>query len=151
LLTPRPSGIEQRMRRLPLQSPGVCAYLAVKRPIPAPYLRFLLPRTGEPIRLLVAPSAVTPDLERQGWWAARLIAPMAHAEAETGGEAAQRARLERVLSESWWKEIVGEHRVLATRIPMEWGREFGLYRDSMNPVMTAAFMRQGRFAHRSPF
>ena len=39
---------------------------------------------------------------------------------------------------------------MATRIPAEWGRGYNLYRDSMNPVMTAAFMRAGRLAHRSP-
>jgi phytoene dehydrogenase-like protein len=29
--------------------------------------------------------------------------------------------------------------------------EFTLYRDSMNPVMTARLMRQGRLSHRSPY
>ena len=61
-----------------------------------------------------------------------------------------RPRLEKVLSEVWWKDHVGEYRVLATRVPAEWGREYYLYRESMNPVMTAAFMRAGRMAHRSP-
>jgi phytoene dehydrogenase-like protein len=41
--------------------------------------------------------------------------------------------------------------VLHVRTPAEWGAEFGLHRDSMNPVMTAAFMRAGRLAHRSPY
>ena len=40
--------------------------------------------------------------------------------------------------------------MLATRTPRQWGAEFHLYRDSMNPVMTAKFMREGRLAHRSP-
>ena len=31
---------------------------------------------------------------------------------------------------------------------MEWGSQHNLYRDSMNPVMTAKFMRAGRLAHR---
>ena len=39
--------------------------------------------------------------------------------------------------------------MLATRIPAEWGAQYNLYRDSMNPVMTAQFMRAGRLAHRS--
>ena len=44
-----------------------------------------------------------------------------------------------------------DFRVLATRVPAEWGAHYHLYRDSMNPVMTAAFMRAGRLAHRSPY
>jgi phytoene dehydrogenase-like protein len=40
---------------------------------------------------------------------------------------------------------------VATRIPAEWGAQYHLYRDSMNPVMTARFMRAGRLAHRSPY
>lgn len=42
-------------------------------------------------------------------------------------------------------------KILATRIPAEWGAQYHLHRDSMNPVMTAAFMRQGRLPHRSLF
>jgi phytoene dehydrogenase-like protein len=32
-----------------------------------------------------------------------------------------------------------------------WGAQFHLYANSMNPTMTARFMRAGRLAHRSPF
>jgi phytoene dehydrogenase-like protein len=56
-----------------------------------------------------------------------------------------------VLAEPWWREHVAELRILATRIPAEWGAEYHLHRDSMNPVMTARFMRAGRIAHRSPW
>ena len=94
---------------------------------------------------------MAPEEERNGWWPARLIAPMRHAEAEEGGPEKQREYLQRILGESWWKEYAPEHRVLAARIPAEWGSEFHLHRDSMNPVMTASFMRAGRLAHRSPF
>ena len=38
----------------------------------------------------------------------------------------------------------------SVQAPAEWGAEYALHRDSMNPVMTAAFMRRGRLAHRSP-
>jgi phytoene dehydrogenase-like protein len=87
---------------------------------------------------------------RDDWQPARLLAPMAHAAAEQGGPAGQRAYLERVLAEDWWRDGIAEHRVVATRIPAEWGAQYHLYRDSMNPVMTARFMREGRLAHRSP-
>jgi phytoene desaturase len=140
----------ERLKQLPLQSPGVCAYLAVRGAPRQPYLRFLLPGGGQLCRLLVRPAMVDPDVRRGDWEPARLIAPMAHAEAEHGGAAGQSAYLQRVLAEDCWREGIAEYRVVATRIPAEWGQQYHLYRDSMNPVMTARFMRQGRLAHRSP-
>jgi phytoene dehydrogenase-like protein len=76
---------------------------------------------------------------------------MDHAEAERLGRDGQQQYLDRIVEEPWWRENVGDFRVLATRTPVQWGSEFHLYRDSMNPVMTARFMRAGRFAHRSPY
>jgi phytoene dehydrogenase-like protein len=141
---------QDRLRRLPLQSPGVCAYLAIKGSVRPPYLRFFLPGNGQLCRLLIRPAVVDPACAREGWQPARLLAPMAHADAEAGGETGQRAYLERILGEEWWREGIDEYRIVTTRIPQEWGRNYYLYRDSMNPVMTAAFMREGRLAHRSP-
>lgn len=151
LLPETPVRARRKLADLPLQSPGVCAYLAVRGSMPPPYLRFRLLGDGEPCRLLVTPSAVTGGSSRDGWSAARLIVPMDHRAAQAGGEKAQSELLDRVLSEPWWKEHVSDHRVLATRIPAEWGRCFHLYSDSMNPVMTARFMRKGRLSHRSPY
>lgn len=139
----------ERLKKLPLQSPGVIAYLAVKGRIRPPYLRFNLP-ANELCRVLVAPSVLAPETERDGWWPARLIAPMRFAEAESS-EQRQREYLSRILEESWWRALIEEHRVIATRTPAEWGREFTLYRDSMNAVMTARLMRRGRLSHRSPY
>ena len=116
-----------------------------------PYLRFRLPGNGELCRLLVTPSAVVEGLENDGWAPARLIAPMAYDEAKRLGSSGQKAYLERVLAEPWWREHVGEARVLETRTPTDWGTACHLYRQSMNPVMTARLMRTGRLAHRSPF
>jgi 1-hydroxycarotenoid 3,4-desaturase len=147
--TPRPA--RERLKRLPLQSPGVCAYLAVRGAVRPPYLRFLLPGRGERCRLLVTPGVMEPALEREGWYPARLLGPMAHARAQALGPSGQRDYLERLLAEDWWREGIEEVRVLATRTPAEWGAEYHLYQDSMNPVMTARFMRAGRLAHRSPY
>jgi phytoene dehydrogenase-like protein len=58
--------------------------------------------------------------------------------------------MDQFLAEPWWQENITAFRVLHKRTTFEWGREYTLYRDSMNPVMTAQFMRQGRLAHRSP-
>ena len=56
-----------------------------------------------------------------------------------------------ILAEPWWRVGLSDVRVLATRIPAQWGAEFHLYGNSMNPVMTAHLMRAGRMAHRSPY
>lgn len=139
-------------RNLPLQSPGVCAYLAVKGTPKPPYLRFRLRKENDGCRLLVTPGVVDPKLEQNGWYPARLIAPMAHARAESGGEAGQREFLHRVVEqESWWRELFDDVRILQTRIPNEWGSQFHLHQNSMNPVMTSKFMLTGRIAHRSPW
>jgi phytoene dehydrogenase-like protein len=75
---------------------------------------------------------------------------MLYEQAQRDGPTGQREYLERLLAENWWRDGVEEFRVLATRIPAQWGAAYHLYRDSMNPVMTAKFMRAGRLAHRSP-
>lgn len=135
--TPEP--FARRLRALPLQAPGVCVYLAVEGDPGPPYLRFRLPPEGL-CRLLVAGEAGT----------ARLIGPVDHAWAEGAGPEGQRAYLDRLLAEEWWKPVFSSWRVAASRIPSEWGAGFHLHRAAMNPVMTARFMRQGRLAHRSP-
>ncbi|MGV3719765.1 MAG: phytoene desaturase family protein, partial [Actinomycetota bacterium] len=149
LLEGAPAPVRESLQRLPLQSPGVCAYLAVRGAPRPPYLRFQLP-PGELCRLLITPAIHAPELVREGWSPARLLAPMRHADAESGGAEGQNHYLERILDEPWWREDWDDVRVLERRIPAEWGREFGLYRESMNPVMTARYMRAGRLAHRSP-
>src|SRR5207248_1175325 len=105
---------------------------------------------GALCRLLILPGVPVPELERDGWLPARLLAPMAYSQAADGGPEGQRAYLDAVLNEDWWRTHVAEYRVVATRIPAEWGTQYHLYRDSMNPVMTARLMRAGRLAHRSP-
>lgn len=143
---------QRYFRNLPLQSPGVCVYLAVKGTPKPPYLRFRLHKEDDGCRLLVTPGVVDPELENDGWYPARLIAPMAHVRAESGGEAGQRDFLHRVVElEQWWRESFDDVRVLQTRIPNEWGSQFNLHNNSMNPVMTSQFMLTGRVAHRSPW
>ncbi len=144
-----PARFQARLKSLPLQSPGACAYLAIRGSSLPNYLRFHLPGGGSLCRLLIRPSLIRPGCERDGWAPARLIAPMLHADAERLGPDGQREFLGHVLDDPWWHEAAGEFRVLRTRVPADWGREFHQHRDSMNPVMTARFMRQGRLAHRS--
>jgi phytoene dehydrogenase-like protein len=139
-----------RFARLPLQSPGVCAYLAVRSSAASSYLRFRVPGGNELCRLLISP-AVMNEAPLDGWQTARLLAPLSYEDAARGGDAGQRDYLDRVLAESWWRNGVGEIRVLHKRSAIEWGAEYNLYANSMNPVMTARFMRAGRFSHRSPY
>ena len=146
-----PARSHRLLNNLPLQSPGVCAYLAVKGSLEPPYLRFHLYDEPDGCRLLVQPGVLEPELMRDGWSPVRLIAPLCHQRAEAGGETQQRAFLTRVLEEKWWRTRFKEVRVLATRIPQEWGNAYHLFHVSMNPVMTPEFMRAGRLAHRSPW
>jgi phytoene dehydrogenase-like protein len=150
LLDRKESSSKQRCEKLPLQSPGVCAYLAVKGKMEPPYLRFLLPGGEERCRLLIRPGVMNPGEKQSEWYPARLLGPMDHARAQRMGPVGQTEYLEKLLEEKWWREGIEEYRVLARRTPSEWGREYSLARDSMNPVMTAKFMREGRLAHRSP-
>jgi phytoene dehydrogenase-like protein len=150
LLDDTPPGLRTRLEQLPLQSPGVAAYLAVRGTITPPYLRFYLPGGDERCRCLVMPGVMEPTVHRDGWYPARLIVPMDHARAEAAGPEGQQRYLDAILAESWWREQIADYRVLATRTPAQWGGEYHLFRNSMNPVMTAAFMRAGRLAHRSP-
>ena len=151
LLEGTPGPARTRLKKLPLQSPGACAYLAVRGETTQPYLRFKLPGNGELCRLLVMPAVVVPELKKDGWFPARIISPMRHEVAERLGVEGQRDYLQQLLEERWWREGVDEYRVVATRVPSEWGAQYNLYRNSMNPVMTAGFMRAGRLAHKSPY
>ena len=143
-----PAPEKERLQQLPLQSPGTCVYLAVRGRQPPYYVRFKLRGTG--CTAFVQPGLLDPALGQEGWYPARLISPLAHAEATRLGADGQYRLMEEQLAEPWWQEGIAEYRVLHRRTTFEWGRDYNLYRDSMNPVMTAQLMRKGRLAHRSP-
>lgn len=134
---------------LPLQSPGVCIYLAVKGRNPPYYIRFKL--KGKTCVAFVQPGLMDPGLEREGWFPARMIAPLDHESASAMGAGDQDKLMDAMLGDSWWQAGISAYRVLHRRTTYAWGQEFNLYRDSMNPVMTSRFMLKGRIAHRSPF
>ena len=143
-----PAPAKEKLLRLPLQSPGTCVYLAVRGRQPPYYVRFKLRGTG--CTAFVQPGLLAPELCQDGWFPARLISPLPHPEAAALGAEGQHQLMDEQLAEPWWQAGIGEYRVLHRRTTFEWGREYNLYRDSMNPVMTAQLMRQGRLAHRSP-
>jgi phytoene dehydrogenase-like protein len=150
LLDETPQRARTKLAKLPLQSPGVCVYLEIKGTVRPIYLRFHRPRTGL-CQLLVMPGAIVPEQSHDGRYPARLIAPMKHEDACCAGPDGQRRFLDSLLEQRWWREGLDEVRVLDARIPSEWGSRHHLFEDSMNPVMTASFMRAGRLAHRSPY
>jgi phytoene dehydrogenase-like protein len=143
-----PAPEKAKLQKLPLQSPGTCAYLAVRgRQLPY-YIRFKLRGAG--CTAFVQPGLLAPELAQDGWYPARLISPLAHAEADALGAEGQRELIDQQLAEPWWQEGISEYKVLHRRTTFEWGRDYNLYRDSMNPVMTSRLMLKGRLAHRSP-
>lgn len=146
LLDPPVEALVRATADLPLQSPGVAAYLHADVRADVPFLSFWLPGGGEKCRVLVHAGAV--DDTRRG--TLRLVSPTDHAWAERAARDGQGAQLDRLLAEPWWRDGVADVHVVATRVPVEWGASFHLWRDSMNPTMTAAFMRRGRLAHHSP-
>lgn len=148
LLQPAPAAARRWLGSLPLQSPGICAYLRVRGEPRPPYLRFRL--GGEGCQLLVATGLLDGQRSR-GAWPARLLAPMDHAWAQREGPEGQRMYLDRLLAETWWREGLSDVEVVERRVPASWGTEFHLHRDAMNPAMTARLMRAGRLAHRSPY
>ncbi len=151
LLPSLSAAIKEKMARLTLQSPGICAYLAVRGTISSPYLKFSLSDEQDACRLFITPTVMEPELVLNDRHPARLLMPLDHGRAAAMGVAGQTAILERLLAEKWWQEGITDFKVLQTRTPAQWGADFHLYNNSMNPVMTASFMRAGRLAHRSPY
>jgi phytoene dehydrogenase-like protein len=143
-----PAPEKEKLQKLPLQSPGTCAYLAVRGRQPPYYIRFKLRGAG--CTAFVQPGLLAPELAQDGWYPARLISPLAHADADALGAEGQRELIGQQLAEPWWQEGISEYKVLHRRTTFEWGRDYNLYRDSMNPVMTSRLMLKGRLAHRSP-
>ena len=149
-LLDRPSRATEHLKHLPLQSPGVCAYLALRGRISPPYLRFKLGKPDEKCRLLIQPSVVT-SRHSNG----RVASCSSHVtyglrSRSRIGHRGQLDYLDRLLEEEWWLKDFTDVRVLAKRTAQQWGSDYNLYANSMNPVMTTRFMRQGRVRHRSP-
>lgn len=140
LLDSTPATTKARLQRLPLQSPGACAYIRARSSAGQPYLRFRLASDPRCVLLVVPPG---------GEGTARLILPIAYERARSMSRDEQLVLLRQALGEEWWREGLTDVEVLLERTPSDWGSEYMLYRDSMNVVMSAAMMRRGRIAHRS--
>jgi phytoene dehydrogenase-like protein len=137
-----------RIKALPLQSPGFCVYLRCRGTPPDFYLRFLL--QAQACTVFVCPAAI---FGRGGdsSWQARLIRPLRHGSPLELSPEQQRTEIESLLKSDWWRKGIDDFEVLQVRTTLDWTCDFYLYERSMNPVMTAQFMRRGRFPHRSPW
>ena len=127
-----PNRVREKLRAMPLQSPGLCAYLTA-RSSEGPYLRF---RVNRGLQLRVA---------REG--TVRMIMPFDR----NTSEEQQSAELQRMLDDPWWRDGLRDVKLVHSRTVRGWGREMHLYRDSMNLAMTRRVMLRGRLAHRSPW
>jgi phytoene desaturase len=145
-----PEAVRERVRALPLQSPGLCAYVSARGRASESYLRFRLDETGMPT-LAVCPAATAVATNAASRFPMRLIAPMDHETAVQLGEAGQSDELQKMLEQTWWKDGLMDVQVVACRTSRQWGRDMHLYRDSMNPVMTRRLFLEGRMRHRSPW
>jgi phytoene dehydrogenase-like protein len=143
LEVPLPRRFTVFLDALPLQSPGVMAYALGRPRTKGEYLSFSL--HGQGCHALVRPAALGVGIQN-GWEPFRLIAPRHGQESQS-----DEARLGAILDETWWRNDFEEVKILEAIGSADWGERFFLYRNSMNPVMTPAFLRRGRFPHRCPY
>ena len=145
-----PDKVRTRLRKQPLQSPGMCAYMSAGGEPGTSYLSFRLDANNR-ARLRVSPAAVDPQSRSGSRFPVRVITPMQHEEAMRTGEEGQVAELQQMMNEVWWREGLSDPQIVASRTVRGWGEVMNLYRDSMNPAMTRSLMLRGRLAHRSPW
>ena len=151
LLDDSPLKYKNYLQALPLQSPGLCIYLKVKtRPSSTnPYLQFKLEKNIPTTIAFVNPGVLFE--QQDSYNQARIVAPLPHDVAEKMSKDDEIAIMEKLLAQTWWKKDILNYEVLHQRTSKDWGKDFNLYRNSMNPVMTASFMRKGRMPHKSRY
>ena len=152
LLDHVPAAYSQYLDALPLQSPGFCIYLKVKNKAgsSAPYLQFQLNKDIPTTVAFVNPSFLGYN-PSEPYHSARLIAPLPHHLAEKMSREEEMKMMFTITDQEWWRENLLDFEITHYRTSKDWGKDFHLYRNSMNPVMTAAFMRKGRIAHQSKY
>ncbi|MCI5055322.1 MAG: NAD(P)/FAD-dependent oxidoreductase [Flavobacteriales bacterium] len=139
---------KNQLTKMPLQSPGICVFLKVKGNPNQSYIQFKLERQLPNCKSFIMPSLVLPDNEE--WKPARLIFPLPHSYANKLTDEASLEHINAVLDQKWWQEGINDFEMIAYNTPGSWEQKFALYNRSMNPVMTAEFMRKGRMPHKSP-
>ena len=145
-----PSSYKKYIKELPLQSPGIAAYLHVKSKNhdELPYLQFCTTHKKLGTIAFTNPGNVLPTND---YHQARLVAPLDYAIAKNMSKEEQLILLDEQINASWWRKNIIDYKVIHKRTTQDWGQKFNLYKNSMNPVMTAEFMRKGRLPHKSPY
>ncbi len=148
LTQPRPR-LARSLAAMPLQSPGLALFGVAERSSSGPYLLFR--RTPEhpriPCRLSITPGAVHPDADQAA--VIRLLAPVRQQATPLDATAAV-ALLDELRNDPWLRARAPGFTERRALTPGDYGRSSTLYRDSMNPTMTASFMRRGRLPRRAP-
>lgn len=150
LIEETPPAFKNKIKSLPLQSPGICVFLRVKGQPTGSYIKFKLDSSIPTCKSFILPEIVT-QKNAKDWMIARLVFPLPHEFTLNLTDAACKTMIDVVLQETWWKAGITEFEILGYNTPSTWADKFSLYNKSMNPVMTAEFMRMGRMQHKSPF
>ncbi|PCJ64069.1 MAG: hypothetical protein COA58_13865 [Bacteroidetes bacterium] len=143
-----PKSYRNYINNLPLQSPGICVYLKVKtKPnTNSSYLKFNTTHDNLKSIAFVNPGTLSNSEEYRQ---ARLVAPLDYDLADKLSDDQQLELLDSIINEEWWRDDILDFEVVHKRTSRDWGKTFHLYKNSMNPVMTASFMRKGRIPHKS--
>lgn len=150
LIDETPAFFKNKLKTLPLQSPGICVFLRVKGRPEGSYIKFKLDKDTPTCKSFILPDLIT-QKNTGSWMNARLIFPLPHDLSLSLDDATCKKMIDEVLSESWWKAGITDFEVLSYNTPATWSEKFVLYNRSMNPVMTSQFMRMGRIHHKSPY
>ncbi len=145
-----PASYKRYIKKLPLQSPGIAAYLQVKskKKAPAPYLKFCTTHKSLSTIAFANPGNIETI---NGFHQARLVAPLDYEQAKKMSESEQLALINEQIDSPWWQENIDDFKIIHKRTTYDWGSKFHLHNNSMNPVMTAEFMRKGRMPHKSKY
>lgn len=150
LIKETPSSFVQKIKAFPLQSPGICVFLKIKGNPSGSYVKFQLEKEVPKCKSLIVPNIVL-NHEPGEWKTARLVFPLPHSLTQEMTATDYTNIIAAVLEEEWWKDGILDYEVLGYHTPESWGKQYLLYEQSMNPVMTAKFMRMGRMQHKSPY
>lgn len=150
LIEETPVSFKNKIKTLPLQSPGICVFLRVKGRPTGSYIKFKLEKEIPNCKSFILPDIIS-QKNTGGWMAARLVFPLPHEFTLTLSDADCKKMIDAILEETWWKEGITDFEVVSYNTPRTWSEKFVLYNKSMNPVMTSKFMRMGRIHHKSPY
>ncbi|HEX3759037.1 MAG TPA: NAD(P)/FAD-dependent oxidoreductase, partial [Kofleriaceae bacterium] len=146
-LTDPPPRLARRIRALPMQSPGLALFGVSDRSTDGPYLVFQRTPAHRqlPCKLVIHPARVHAMV---GPAPIRVLAPLRQGAA--GSEPDMLALADELRRDPWIASTVPGFIPKHTLTPAGYGQANTLYHDTMNPVMTARFMRQGRLPRRAP-